>query len=44
MGIKIADSEVSIEKLKLVKDSKITKTTISARRNLIHVHYFISLK
>lgn len=30
MGIKIADSEISIEKLKLIKDTKVDGTIISA--------------
>lgn len=41
MGIKIADSEVSIEKLKLVKDSTINKPTISARSNLIDPTFYV---
>lgn len=38
MGIKIADSEISIQKRKVVKDSKINETIISASSKLIHIH------
>lgn len=38
MGIQIADSEISIEKLKLIKDTEFNGTTISASSNTIHIH------
>ena len=43
MGITIADSEISIEKRKVVKDSKINETIISASSKLIHIqwHYYV---